>query len=104
MGSASDKRRWLPANAVQRVLSAQSLDDGGVGHPAALAHRLQPVPPATLFQGVDERRHDAGTAGTKWVADRDGTAIDVGLGQVGTGVGGPGQNGGPDNRGGACQG
>jgi hypothetical protein len=32
--------------------SAQPLDDGGIGHAAALTHRLQPVPPAVLLEGV----------------------------------------------------
>ena len=57
--------------------------------PPALAHRLRPVTSTTLFESVDERRHDAGTAGAQRVADRDGPAIDVRLGQVGTRVDSP---------------
>jgi hypothetical protein len=41
--------------------------------------------------GIDQRGHDAGTAGTQRVADRDGPAVDVGLRQIGPGVVRPGQ-------------
>ena len=57
---------------------AESLDDGGVGHPAALTHRLQPVAAAALLERVDQRRHDAGAAGAQRVADGDRAAVDVG--------------------------
>jgi hypothetical protein len=67
----------------RRSRLAQPLDDGGVGHAAALAHRLQTVTGAALFQGVDERRHDAGTAGAQRVTDGDGAAVNVGFGQIG---------------------
>jgi hypothetical protein len=70
----------------------QSLDDGGVGHAAALTHRLQRVSAAALFQSVDKRRHDASAAGAQRMSDGDGAAIDVGLRQIGTGVLGPGQH------------
>jgi hypothetical protein len=72
--------------------ASQTLDDGRVGHPAALTHRLQPVPTTALFERVDQRGHDARTAGTQRVADRDGAAVDVGLGQISSGVGRPGQH------------
>ena len=61
---------------------AQSFDDGGVGHAASLAHRLEAVPAAALLQSVDECCHDARTAGAQRVADGDGTAVDVGLGKI----------------------
>jgi hypothetical protein len=57
---------------------AQALDDGGVGHPAALTHRPQPVTAAALFESVYERGHDAGTASAEWVADGDRPAVDIG--------------------------
>ena len=63
----------------------QRLDDGGVGHAATLAHRLQPVPSAALFKCVDKGCHDASTASAERVADGDGTAVDVGFGQIGAG-------------------
>jgi hypothetical protein len=66
----------------QRSRLAQPLDDGGVRHAAALTHRLQPVGSAALLERVHGLRHDAGTAGTQRVADRDGTAVDVGLSQI----------------------
>ena len=56
---------------------AESLDDGGVCHPAALTHRLQAVPAAALFEALTSvvmMRH-------RWhqrVADGDGAAVDVG--------------------------
>ena len=70
---------------------AQSLDDGRVGHAAALAHRLQPIATAALFECVNECGHDAGTARTERVADRDGATIDVGLGQIRASICSPGQ-------------
>jgi hypothetical protein len=53
------------------------LDNCGAGHAAALAHRLQPVPTAALFERINECCHDAGTASAEWVADGDGSAVDV---------------------------
>src|ERR1700686_1885762 len=38
---------------------AEALDDGGVGLPAALAHRLQAVAAAGAFELVEERGHEA---------------------------------------------
>jgi hypothetical protein len=49
---------------------------------AAIAHRKQTVATAALFESIDQRGHDACTAGAKRVADRDGAAVDVGLGSV----------------------
>jgi len=65
---------------------SQPLDDSGVGHPAALAHGLQSVANAALFESVDECRHDAGPAGAQRVADGDSSAVDIRLGQVRAGV------------------
>ncbi len=56
---------------------AQAFDDGGVGHAAALTHRLQPIPTATLLQCIHECGHDTGTAGAERVADSDSAAIHV---------------------------
>jgi hypothetical protein len=61
---------------------AEPLDDGGVGHAAALAHRLQAVPTAALFKRIHKCGHDAGTARAQWVSDGTGAAVDVGLGQI----------------------
>ena len=72
-------------------MALEAFDDGGVGHAAALTHRLQPVAAAALLQRVDHRRHDSCAAGAQRVADRDGTAVDVRLGQIGAGVVSPGQ-------------
>jgi hypothetical protein len=69
---------------------AQPLDDGGIGHAAALTHRLKPIACAPLLERVDQGGHDARTAGSQRVADGDGAAVDVGLGQIGTDVLGPG--------------
>jgi hypothetical protein len=65
---------------------AEPLDNGGVGHAAALAHRLQRVPTAALLQGIDQCGHDASDAGAQRMTDRDGATVDVGLGQIGPGV------------------
>src|SRR3977135_3878765 len=63
---------WAPVppmtkilEVVCEVMTSHPLDDGGVGHAAALAHRLQTIPPAALLQGVDQRGHDAGAAGAQ---------------------------------------
>ena len=68
---------------------AQTLDDGGVGHPAALAHGLQTVAAAALLERVDQRGHDPSAASAERVANPDRTAVDVRLGQVRAGVVGP---------------
>src|SRR5437763_2548383 len=49
----------------------KALDNGAVRHPAALAHRLQAVAAAGALQLVQQRGHDAGAAGSEWVAERD---------------------------------
>jgi hypothetical protein len=59
---------------------------------AALAHRLQPIACAALLERVDERGHDAGAAGTQRVADGDGAAVDVGLGQISPAICSPSQH------------
>ena len=56
----------------------QPLDNGGVGHSAALTHRLQPVRATALFERVDQRGHDPRTAGTERVTNSDGAAVYVG--------------------------
>jgi hypothetical protein len=66
-----------PAGPRLRSRLAQTLDNGGVGHPAALAHRLQPVTTAALFERIHECCHDARTASAQRVADRDGPSVDV---------------------------
>jgi hypothetical protein len=50
-----------------------------------------PYRPPALLQRVDERGHDARTAGTQRMSDRDRAAVDVRRGQIGPGVFGPGQ-------------
>jgi hypothetical protein len=76
----------LPTNPL-----AQPLDDSCVGHAAALAHRLQRVAATPLFERIDHGGHDAGTAGALRVSDGDRATVDIGLGQAGPGVFGPGQ-------------
>ena len=61
-----------------RRKTSETLDDGGVGHPADLAHRLQPVATPALFERLYQCRHDAGTTSAQRVADGDGAAVDVG--------------------------
>jgi hypothetical protein len=68
---------------------AESLDDGGVGHAAALTHGLQAITTAALFESAEQRRHDACTAGAQRMSDRDRT-IDVALAEIGASVFGPG--------------
>jgi hypothetical protein len=84
------------------VASAQPLDDGCVRHAAALTHRLQAVPAAALFKGVDQGGHDAGTASAQRVADGNSPAVDVGAFQdarlLPIYVLGPGQHDGPKRR------
>src|SRR5271163_4041981 len=52
-----------------------------LAHAAALAHRLQRVASAALFKRVDERGHDAGTAGTQRVTNGYGPTVHVGARQ-----------------------
>src|SRR5437868_12274003 len=54
--------------------SAQPLDDGGVGHAAALAHGLEAVAAAAVLQAAEQRRHDAHAARAEGVADGNGAA------------------------------
>src|SRR5580704_1394459 len=68
---------WAPVPPITKILEtvsdgmvsgrrsprSQTLDDGGVGHAAALTHGLQRVPAAALLQGVDHGGHDASAAG-----------------------------------------
>src|SRR5947199_1516119 len=61
----------------------QALDDGGVGHPAALAHGLQAEAPAAALELVEEGRHEAGARAAQGVTQGDGAAVDVDLLHVG---------------------
>src|ERR1700729_935549 len=72
--------------------ASQTLNDRGVGHAAALTHRLQPVPTAALLERVDQRGHNASAAGTQRMPDGDRAAVHVRLGQIGPSVFGPGQH------------
>ena len=71
--------------------SGDALDDGGVGHAAALAHGLQAVLDAFGRHVVDERGHQPGAGRAERVADGDGPAARVEPGRVGAGLGQPGQ-------------
>ena len=57
--------RKAPPRPGSRLMGLQPLDDGGVGHAAGLTHRLQPVAVAALLQRIDQRGHDACTAGAQ---------------------------------------
>src|SRR4051794_39609790 len=67
----------------QDVTVLQALDDRGVGHAAALAHRLQAVTAAGALELVEQRRHEAGAGAAERVAERDGAAVHVDLAHVG---------------------
>src|SRR5574341_863251 len=71
---------------------SQPLDDGGIGHAAALAHRLEAVPAATALQLVQQRGHQLGAAGAQRMAKRDRAAVDVGALEVGAGLALPGEH------------
>ena len=58
---------------------AEALDDGGVGHAAALAHRLQAVAAAGALELVEQRGHQPGAGAAERVAEGDGAAVDVDL-------------------------
>jgi hypothetical protein len=66
-----------PAGPRLRSRLAQTLDNGGVGHPAALTHCLQPVTTAALLERIHEYCHDARTASAQRVADRDRATVHV---------------------------
>src|SRR5918994_3779363 len=59
------------------------LDDRGVGEPAALTHRLKPVPAARPLELVEQRRHQLRARRTQRMPERDRAAVDVGPGEVG---------------------
>src|SRR3954470_17871755 len=63
--------------------SAEALDDGGVGHAAALAHRLQAVTAAGALELVHQRGHELGAGAAERVTERDGAAVRVHLAHVG---------------------
>jgi hypothetical protein len=67
--------------------SADALDDGRVGHAAALAHGLQAVSNTAGGHVVDQRGHQPGTGRAERVADGDGSAARVEPGRVGAGLG-----------------
>src|SRR2546428_1248017 len=56
---------------------AEALDDGGVGHATALAHRLEAVAGAAALQLVQHRGHELGPGRSQRVADRDGATVRV---------------------------
>src|SRR5437588_8981656 len=60
-----------------RPISVEAFDDGGVGHAAALAHRLQPVPTAAALQLVEHRGHELRAGGAERVPYGDGASVRV---------------------------
>src|SRR4051794_20685771 len=64
----------------------EALDDGDVGLAAAFAHGLKAVAAAGALELVEQRGHQADAGGTQGVAQGDGAAVDVDLGQVGAGL------------------
>jgi hypothetical protein len=62
---------------------AKALDDGGVGHAAALAHRLEAVAAAGALELVEQGGHELGARAAERVAEGDGAAVDVDLAHVG---------------------
>src|SRR5688572_21105757 len=57
--------------------SAQALDDGGIGHAAALAHGLEAVAAAPALQLVKHGGHQFGPRGAQGVADGDRSPVGV---------------------------
>src|SRR5437588_1571985 len=66
-----------------RIGLAQALDDGGVGHTATLAHRLQPPTAATALKFRQQRGHEAGARRAERMTQGDGATVHVDLGHVG---------------------
>src|SRR5882757_6720505 len=62
---------------------SEELEDGGVGHPAALTHRLQAVADAGVGHVVKECGHQPRTGAAEGMAERDGTPVGVQAGVVG---------------------
>ena len=69
--------------ALRRRCDTQPLDDGGVGHAAALAHRLQAVAAAGALELVEQRGHELGAGAAERVTEGDRAAVDVHLAHVG---------------------
>src|SRR3954471_22190441 len=59
--------------------SAQALDDRGVGHAAALAHRLETPAAAGALELVEQGGHQPATRAAERVPERDRAAIHVHL-------------------------
>src|SRR5438270_2267684 len=69
---------------IQRWSStAETLDDGGVGHAAAFAHGLEAVAAAGALELVEQRGHELGARAAQRVTEGDGAAIHVDLVHVG---------------------
>ena len=58
----------------------QAFDDGGVGHAAALTHRLQCEASVPLLEGIDHRGHDASTASRRACPDHRTAGKESGIG------------------------
>src|ERR1700722_11350210 len=63
-------------------LTSEPFDDHRVGHPAALAHRLQAVPAAGGLEVVQQGAEQPGTGGAERVAEGDCPAPRVQLGRI----------------------
>jgi len=91
-GCASTNPRRSPQPLTRRGVGAsrsETLDDGRVGHAAALAHGLQAVAAAGLLP--EQGGHQPGAARAERMAERGGAAVDVDPGEVRPGLGLPGQ-------------
>src|SRR5438105_2693799 len=78
--------------AVARTRWLQPFDDGDVGLAAALAHGLQAVAAAGALELVEQGRHQTHAGGAQGMAEGDGAAVDIDLGQVGARLPLPGQH------------
>ena len=97
VSAAKDRQAISPRarRALRSELSAcrvrhASSKSGRVGHPAALAHRLQPVPQAVAAHPVQQRRRQPGAGAAQRVAQRDRAALGIGARRVGAGLLQPG--------------
>src|SRR4051794_35891089 len=93
--------KWVPkpplapvtsTTASLRDVMSDPLDDGGVREAACLTHDLQSEAAAGLLQVVEQGGRQARPGSAERMPDGDRTAIDVHLGQIGPGLGLPGEH------------
>src|SRR5262245_36481540 len=78
--TAASMRSRAPSGRAMTLLwdmRSERLDNGHVGHAAALAHGLEAIPQTLRPERMHEGGHQLGAGGAQGVSQRDGAAVDV---------------------------